>query len=146
MQFLEERLKQLQTAVMYTMSNNVARLPNGLVFFEEVDNGQLFLSVHNPKQEKENYEQCFPVRLFFYRKGVDFFIEVTGTATIVVDKDILLNKDAMNQEMILLKMTPTVVEYTEKGKKKMFPELTKLGSYFYNGFRNLIPGKQFRAA
>ena len=147
-QLLEKKLCELKTAVMYIMSNSVARLPNDIVEFLEVgDNGQLWFTVHNPGKQVENYEQCFPVRLFFYRKGVDFFVEVNGTATIVVDKEILHEKrEFIGEDCLLLKMTPSVAEYTETGKKKLFPEISRFLSQCFTSFRNLIPGREYRPA
>lgn len=133
---------------MYIMSNNVSRLPNDIVEFLEVgENGQLWFTVHRPGKNAENYEQCFPARLFFYRKGIEFFVEINGTVTIVRDKDILMEKkDHLGEDCLLLKMTPTVAEYTETGKKKLFPEITRFLSQCFNSFRNLIPGREYRHA
>lgn len=147
-QFLEKKLYELKTGMMYIMSSSISRLPNSLVQFLEVgENGQLWLTIQNPKQHTENYEQCFPVRLFFYRKGVEFFVEVSGTATIVVDKEILMDKaELIGENSLLLKLTPSVAEYTETGRRKLFPELSKIINQFYQGFRSLIPGKEYRPA
>jgi general stress protein 26 len=49
------------------------------------DIGQIWLLVSRPQQNIKEFEQRFPVTLNFYRKGKDFYLNVTGKATIVLE-------------------------------------------------------------
>ncbi len=116
-QFISEKIALLRTAVMYSMSNSLVRLPNDIVNFVKIDeDGQLWFLAHFPSQSLVECERVFPARLHFFRKGYDYFIEVSGKATI---EDITV-VEGCNQvdgvgvkRTVLIKMTMPNVEYRE---------------------------------
>jgi hypothetical protein len=124
LQFIRERIQQLRTAVMYSMSDSIFKLPNDIVTALRVDNeGQLWF-ICRAYLPVEECEQSFPARLRFYKKGYDFHVEVSGKATIVNTdysdyKNIGKEKDKRDSDkFILIKMTMTSIEYTEPHTKK----------------------------
>lgn len=138
LEFIKEKIYRLRTAVMYSMSNSIYKLPNNIVTAIKVDNqGQLWFICQAGIPGAEQLEQTFPCRLRFYKKGVDFHVEVSGKATVVdidyppakkgkYDKE--LPKD---QKFFLIKMSMTNVEYTEPHTKRK----TKLESILESGYR-----------
>ena len=121
-QFIKEKIARLQTAVMYSMSNNLVKLPNDIVSYVNIDEeGQLWFISHLPQQLVSECEREFPVRLHFFRKGYDYFVEVSGKATIVSD----ISSDDVNKESnaVLIKMTMRNIEYRQPHAKK---EKTKM--------------------
>jgi general stress protein 26 len=116
--FIENKLSEISSAVMYSESNNIAKLPNDVVMFVKMDDcGQLWFTGHKPRNWVRTYEQNFPAKLFFYRKGVDFYMETAGVASIVNKEE----KDEQEQDpanSLLFKMTPSYIEYVEKGKQR----------------------------
>ena len=135
--FIESKLTEIGSAVMYCQSNNVAKLPNDVVRFIKLDDcGQLWFTGHKPRNWIRTYEQNFPARLFFYRKGIEFYMETTGTASIVskaetIDEDI-------HPGSLLYKMKLHHIEYVETGKRKTFPGIHRPSSQFYNWLMNLL--------
>ena len=116
--FISEKISQLRSAVMYSMSNSLVKLPNDIVTSVKVDEeGQLWFLSHSPSYYIKECEQVFPVRLHFFRKGYDFFVEVSGKATIVEN----ISSDTQNS--VLIRMTMSNIEYTEPHTLK---EKTKL--------------------
>jgi hypothetical protein len=78
---VREQLKQIRCAVMYNLSDRPGHLPNDIVQFECMDEyGQMWVSLAHPKFESSYLESSFPVHLCFFRKAVDYFIEVEGVA------------------------------------------------------------------
>src|SRR4030095_4399493 len=84
LQFIREKIYKVRSAIMYSMSDEVIKFPNSIVTAVRVDDeGQLWFLCKKPMIWVNECEQHFPARLKFYRKGVSFFVEVSGKATIV---------------------------------------------------------------
>lgn len=131
LQFIEKKLNEARTAVMYIDGNNVVKLPNDIITFIKVDEaGKLWFTAHKPRCLLMEYEQSFPLRLFFYRKGIGFYIETSGVAMIAGRDDATEIKEELNENNYLIKMTPHLVEYTEIGRKQIFPGLVNWWSTF----------------
>ena len=110
-QFIREKIATLRTAVMYSMSNSLVKLPNDIVSLVKMDEeGQLWFLAHFPSQSLNECERSFPVRLHFFRKGHDFFVEVSGKATIESDLD---EPGTDDRTAVLVKMTMKNIEYRE---------------------------------
>jgi len=100
---------------MYSMSNELIKLPNCLVEAVKVDNeGQLWFICKPPSVELSQCETSFPARLHFYRKGTFFHIEVSGKATIMND----VYRDNSKEKSVLVRMTMNTIEYTEPQERK----------------------------
>jgi len=117
LQFIREKIYQLRSAIMYSMSNELVKIPNNIVTAVKVDEeGHLWFVSKRPMQYVEQCEQTFPARLHFFRKGASFFVVVSGKATIV-NKDLPAGDAAAIAEdyekPVLIKMTMRDIEYTE---------------------------------
>ena len=135
--FIREKIYKLRTAVMYASSNSVVKLTNDIVTALDVDEeGQLWYVTNAPLQKVEQCEQNFQARLFFYKKGVDFFVEVSGDATIV-DKNYISDQSPDNKK-ILVKMNMINIEYTEPHTKKPKSKIEILAGNCYTWFINTI--------
>lgn len=117
LQFIREKIYRLHTAIMYSMSNELIKIPNNIITVLRVDeDGTIWFQCKAPVQHIAQYEQSFPARLHFFRKGVHYFIEVSGSATIV-------NRDSVEEERrkdqpLLIKMNIFSVEYVEPHSRK----------------------------
>jgi len=105
------------------MSNSLVKLPNDIVTALKIDEeGHLWFLSHHPVQSLKECEQTFPVRLHFFRKGFDFYVEVSGKATIVNNNysisSGLESDDIKNRRPLLIKMTMSNIEYSEPHAKK----------------------------
>ena len=135
--FIKNKLQQIKSAVMYTTNSNVARLPNDVVEFESVDDeGILWFTAHIPRQWVKAYELHFPAKLIFYRKGIDYYVEITGTAVVVNKQDVMHGAENAYGGKLLLKMVPYYIEYTETGKREA--GFRKLKGQVYDVFMNTL--------
>ena len=63
--FLSEKVKDLKTALFYSNSSSVLKLPAGVVTAINVDEvGQIWLLVPRPKQSVKEFERNFPVMYY----------------------------------------------------------------------------------
>ena len=135
--FIKNKLQQIKSAVMYSTNSNTTRLPNDIVEFESVDDdGLLWFSAHIPRHWVKAYELHFPAKLIFYRKGIDYYVEITGTAVVVNKQDVIHSTDNMYNGKLLLKMVPYYIEYTETGKREA--GFKKLKGQVYDIFMNTL--------
>jgi len=135
--FIKNKLQQIKSAVMYATNSNIVRLPNDIVEFESVDDdGLLWFSAHVPRNWEKAYELHFPAKLIFYRKGVDYYVEITGTAVVVNKQDVMYGTNNIEGGKLLLKMVPYYIEYTETGRKDA--GFKKLKSQVYDVFMNTL--------
>ena len=135
--FIKNKLQQIKSAVMYATNSNIVRLPNDIVEFESVDDdGLLWFSAHIPRHWVKAYGLHFPAKLIFYRKGVDYYVEITGTAVVVNKQDVMYGTNNIEGGKLLLKMVPYYIEYTETGRKDA--GFKKLKSQVYDVFMNTL--------
>ncbi|MES1215883.1 MAG: hypothetical protein ABUT20_10215 [Bacteroidota bacterium] len=123
LQFIRNKIYELRSAIMYSMSNELVKIPNNIVNAVLVnDKGELWFLSKKPQQFISECEQIFPVRLKFYRKGISFYIEISGMATIVneaFEKKLLPETDqTTNERPVLIKMNMKNIEYVEMTEKK----------------------------
>lgn len=135
LRFIIKKITELRSAIMYSMCNSLVRLPNDIVTFVKVDEeGQLWFLSHLPSQSLKECEQFFPARLHFFRKGYDFFVEVSGKATIVssVSSSVFSEADNISsKQSVLIKMTMSNIEYREPHTKNSKTKLELLAGKSY---------------
>lgn len=135
---IRRRILQLRTAIMYSMCDEVLRLPNSIVTALRVDNeGQLWFVCEKPAMSIAEYDHSFPVRLHFYHKGVFFHLEVSGKATIVEETyaGYLPTEMPAKDNLMLIRMSMTAVEYTEPFAKK---ERNRLEAMLDKGYKWML--------
>ena len=122
LQFIREKIYEIKHAVMYSMSNELVKIPNSIVTVLKVDNeGNLWFLCTPPAYRVEECECVFPARLQFYKKGKFFRLEVSGKATIMNNEYNAGDSEKSREKPILIKMNMSNIEYTvsepkEKGK------------------------------
>lgn len=116
LQFIREKIYEIKSAVMYSMSDGVVKLPNSIVSVVKVDDeGQLWFLCTPPRHRLEESECTFPARLHFYRKGKFFHVEVSGRATIINNE---FRENQVTDKPLLIKMSMVNIEYNLVAEKK----------------------------
>lgn len=136
LEFIREKIYEIKSAVMYSMSNDLVHIPNSIVTVLKIDDeGQLWFLCTPPTYQVEECEAVFPARLHFYRKGKFFRVEVSGKAVIMNRAFDGLSKEEASKKPILIKMTMQNVEYTAVNEKR---PRTKLETIMENGYKWLL--------
>jgi hypothetical protein len=141
LQFIREKVGQLRSAVMYASGKEPVKIENDIVTALEVDEeGQLWFVANHPPCHSDENEQCFPARLHFYRKGFDFFVEVSGKATVVNNEYSYTDKanGLINSKKMLVKMAMSNIEYNEPHAKKPKNKIETMLSEGYNWFLRMV--------
>ena len=88
MNFLQERIEEIGNAIFYNQSEAVLKLPTSIVSTAKVDDyGFVWFFVQKPKQQLSEFEQEFPAKLDFYKKGLGYFLQVAGKGFVVTDPE-----------------------------------------------------------
>jgi hypothetical protein len=120
--FLQEKIQEIGSAIFFNLSDSVLKLPTSLVSTLKVDDyGFVWFFVQKPKQYLSQFEQEFPVRLDFFKKGSNCFLQVMGKGWVVTDPEEMNLVEALPQEakqlalydMVLVKVKIMKAEYYE---------------------------------
>ncbi|ANE50660.1 hypothetical protein [Flavisolibacter tropicus] len=72
--FLQEKIEQIGSAIFFNQSESVLKLPTSLVSNIKVDDfGYMWFFVQKPKQNLQEFDNEFPVRMDFFKKGLITF-------------------------------------------------------------------------
>jgi general stress protein 26 len=86
--FLQDKIQQIGSAIFFNLSDSVLKLPTSVVTSLKVDDyGYIWFFIKKPNQQLQEFEQEFPVRLDFFKKGVDYFLQVSGKGWVVSDPE-----------------------------------------------------------
>ena len=122
LQFLREKIQEIKSAILFNLSDSVLKFPTTIVSTVKTDDfGYLYFFVRKPKQDIREFEKEFPVRLDYFKKGKECFLQIMGKAWVVTDPEeitsfISLNEDVANEfseDMVLVKVKMMKADYQE---------------------------------
>lgn len=147
--FLKTKIEELRSALFFSFSNAVLKMPTTIVSTLKVDEvGQIWFFIRRPSQYLHEFDKDFPARLDFFRKGKNFYMKINGKARIVDDPEeinslVSLPEDirsrAMDQ-MVLVKLKIQHADYFEKDLNEHPNLLQLVKTYMRKWFFNLEPG------
>jgi hypothetical protein len=147
--FLQEKIQELETALFFTLSNAVLKMPTHIVKVVHADElGQVWLVIPRPSQYLEEFESEFPVKLDFFKKGKQFFLKLEGKAFIETNMDEMINFKEKDQEIIailnskqsvIIKVKIQNADYFEVMEKPSASWLKNSKTLLYNWFLNPQP-------
>ena len=120
--FLQEKIRDIGSAIFFNQSDSVLKLPTSLVSTLKVDDyGYVWFFIQKPRQDLKEFDQEFPVRLDFFKKGANCFLQVMGKGRVVTDPEEMNMLDALphetrkaaQQHMVLVKVKINKAEYYE---------------------------------
>jgi general stress protein 26 len=145
--FIEEKIKDLENALFFSMSDAVLKIPTCVVKILETDDlGQLWFQISKPAQSIHAFDRIFPVELDFFRKGKDYYLKVFGKAFLVNDPEEINSAECLtesikqkvrNNDTLLVRVQISQAEYSEKGLEVKSAKniLHQFKTRFYNWFQ-----------
>jgi general stress protein 26 len=83
---LKSKITELQSALFFTESKSIVKLPTHVVSEVELDGeGQIWFMIPKPAMHIEAYDREIPAKLDFFKKGKDFFVKIRGIAYLQAD-------------------------------------------------------------
>jgi general stress protein 26 len=145
--FINEKVRELENALFFSMSDAVLKIPTCLVRVLETDElGQLWFVIPKPSQFIHAFDKNFPVKLDFFRKGRDYYLTLFGMAFLVSDPeeinnvewlDIQIKQRALTNESVIIKVKISHADYVEKSPAKITAKsiLRQVKNNIYHWFR-----------
>lgn len=139
--FLKEKIQDLRSALLYSMSDALLKLPTTIITALNVDDdGQVWFLINRPSQYLDELEQEFPVRLDFFKKGKDFFLKLSGKAAVIQDANEADHffhmtsdmKSTAVSQMLLVKVRVQHVDCIRRGGPSGYNLLGSLSSFIKN--------------
>jgi hypothetical protein len=113
MAFLNHRIKTLGTAIFSNDSRNILKFPTCLIKVLEADTkGNVWFIIRKPFDDISDFDQNCPAGLQFYNKKINYYITLSGIATIMADKK-------EDREILMKFRTLTATCYYCKRKSSM---------------------------
>ena len=122
LQFLQEKIQEIKSAILFNLSDSVLKFPTTIVSTLKVDDfGYVWFFVKKPKQDIREFETEFPVRLDYFKKGKECFLQIMGKAWVITDPEelnafMLTNEEvtsAFTDDMVLVKVKMMKADYQE---------------------------------
>ena len=124
--FLKEKIQEIGSAIFFNLSESVLKLPTSIVETIKVDDfGFVWFYIQKPKQHLREFDKEFPVRMDFFKKGINYFLQVEGKAWMVNDPEEINTLHSFSDEeklkgtenMVLVKVKMLKAEYHEAGNR-----------------------------
>jgi hypothetical protein len=86
--FLKEKIEDLSIALFHCDSKSLLKIPTTIIKTHSVDdNGDILFFVNRPQQSINEFDQEFLVALNYFKKGKNYFMNISGKARIVKDPE-----------------------------------------------------------
>src|SRR5438876_11438016 len=94
---LKSKIMELQSALFFTESSSLVKLPTHVISEAEVDaEGQIWFVIPKPAQHIEAFDKEIPAKLDYFKKGKEFFVKVKGLACLMTDTAEIENNQALS--------------------------------------------------
>ena len=119
--FLQEKIQEIGSAIFFNLSDSVLKLPTRLVNTLKVDDyGFVWFFMQRPRQELKQFEMEFPARLDFFKKGTNYFLQVSGKGWVVTDPEEMNSIECLPQDVKQLALNDIVLVKVKMLKAEYF--------------------------
>jgi len=80
--FIKEKIEEIQTALFFPENNSLSKFQSHLIKAHTDEEGKVCFTINMTSETFDLANPSFPCKLEFYKKGVGFYIQVLGQATI----------------------------------------------------------------
>lgn len=145
LQFLQGKIKEINSAIFFNLSDSVLKFPTTIVSTLKVDDyGYVWFFVKKPKQNLNEFESEFPVRLDYFKKGSPAFLQIMGKAWVITDPEELNSFIALTEEVkgqdvqdsVLVKVKMMKADFQETQSRNSNSWWGAAKYYFFTWFRS----------
>ena len=108
--FIAEKIEDIKVALFYCHSNSPLKINNTIINTCKVDDcGNITFLINRPPQLISEFDREFPVRLNYFKKGKNYFMNIFGKARIIHDPEELAYQTNLSVEEINTALTTHVL-------------------------------------
>jgi len=139
--FLQQKIEQIGSAIFFNQSDSVIKLPTSLVSTVKVDDyGFVWFFVNRPGKKMQEFETEFPARMDFFRKGVDYFLQVSGKGWVVTDPEEVSGFFGHNRGIDSNIMADALLIKVKMLKAEYFETQTRLNTSWWQNAVDFVSG------
>lgn len=147
-QFLQEKISDLKSALFFSLSDAVLKIPTSIVSALSVDEvGQVWFFMSRPTQHLQEFDKEFPAKLEFFKKGKNFYLKINGKACIVSDPEELNNlisipdsiQHSSKENLVLVKFRIQFADYYEQDEQRTRNWMQNLKNVWFKWVYNEHP-------
>jgi hypothetical protein len=99
-EIIKDKIENIGSAIMYSMSDAVLKLPAQIVNTLCIDElGNLWFLVPRPVQQVALFDRIFPVKLSYFKKGVNTSLSINGLGEILLDPEVINTVSCVDEEL-----------------------------------------------
>lgn len=138
LQFITSRILDTEVALFHCLTNSILKIPNTVINTLDVDSdGNVWFFVARPQQLISQFDQAFPVRLKYYKKGKNYTFDVFGTAQMLTDANDISDELKLSAEEISNALC-TQLLIKVKINKVEFHELAFYKTSYFKQFKAML--------
>jgi hypothetical protein len=100
LEIIKDKIENIGSAIMYSTSDSVLRLPTQIVNTLCTDElGHLWFLVPRPGQHVALFDRIFPVKLSYYKKGINTSLSINGIAEMMLDPEVINAVDCIDDTL-----------------------------------------------
>ena len=136
MQTLKSKIMELQSALFFTESKSIVKLPTHVISDIEMDEeGNIWFVIPKPAMHIEAFEKEIPAKLDFFKKGMDFFVKVRGVAYLQPEMTGSIGERMKGENVIVVKVVMQDNELVDNSPKPsqnwLQASRSQLSSWFF---------------
>ena len=137
--FLQEKIKEINSAIFFNLSDSVLKLPTSLVNTLKVDDfGYVWMFFKKPKQHLKEFENGFPVRLDYFKKGSSSFLQIMGKAWVVTDPEEVNDFKNLNETFDFSVLEDSVLVKVKMLKAEFYETPSRTKNTIWNNAVNMV--------
>jgi hypothetical protein len=99
-EMIKAKILELRSALFFSESASLVQLPTHVVSETEIDEkGDIWFVIPKPVQHIDAFDKEIPAKLDFSKKGLSFFVKVTGTAYLITEQAEMENAAGLSAGM-----------------------------------------------
>ena len=100
LEIIKEKIETIGSAIMYSTSDTVLKLPTQIVNTLHIDElGNLWFLIPRPAQHVALFDRIFPVKLSYFKKGVNTSLSINGLGEMILDPEIINAVTCVDDEL-----------------------------------------------
>lgn len=118
---IRQQIQTLGSALFFTENESLLKLPVHVIDNVQLDEqNRLWFLIQRPTQALTEFDNELPAKLDFFKKGISYYIKITGTACIVDNTEKvqwLAESNDDVKELVAVCVTIRTIDHFETGTK-----------------------------
>ncbi|MDH7464264.1 hypothetical protein QEG73_23405 [Chitinophagaceae bacterium 26-R-25] len=100
LEIIKDKIENIGSAIMYSMPDTVLKLPTQIVNTLCIDDlGHVWFLVPKPVQHVALFDRIFPVKLSYFKKGINTSLSINGLGEMILDPEVINTVTCIDDEL-----------------------------------------------